>query len=266
MPTDPIYFPALDNGMLAHLPIRLGIEKLYRFTQFPDGSTVVASSESKTRYTWNLQYENLNTSEWQKLNSFIQSSHRGSQSFAFYDPLGNLLAKSTDLQDAVWIASPGLVVDTIADSEQSNAFILTNPTSQPLSITQSVGIAGPFTCCFSLMTKWAGGAAFSLSLSDAVNVSSQSLQALGWRRQFIVGLASPTAQVRIAGLVVPPTTQVIVAAPQLEIASAPGAYLETETQSGVFPVSWLSNKSFDSQSNAPGAHSINLRIESLINS
>jgi hypothetical protein len=263
MPSNPIHFPALDNGMLAHLPVELSIEKITRATRFPDGSLLFAASEARTRYSWLLRYENLNPQEWQRLLDFITASKRGASSFTFYDPIGNLLAQSNNLEDSIWLASPGLTVDPILDADQSNAFILTNATAQPLALSQSVSIAGPFTTCFSLRAKWAGGANFSLALSDAAQTSSVSRSATAWARHHVRLTSSGAPETRMVSIVVPPTTQIIVAAPQLEIAAHPGVPLETGAQSGVFPNSWLAQKSFDTRSAAPGAHSITLRIESL---
>ena len=179
MPSNPIQFPALDNGMLTHLPVDLSIEKLSRATRFPDGSLLFAAAEAKTRYSWLLRYENLNPQEWQRLLDFIAATQRGAQSFTFYDPLGNLLAHSGNLEDSVWLTPPGLTVDPILDADQPKAFILTNPTAQPLALTQSVDLSGPFTACFSIRAKWAGGVNFSLGLSDAVHVASASHTAAG---------------------------------------------------------------------------------------
>ncbi len=263
MPHNPIQFPALDNGMLAHLPVELSIEKMTRATRFPDGSLLFAASETRTRYNWLLRFENLNAQEWQRLSDFISASRRGATSFTFYDPIGNLLSHSNNLEDSIWLASPGLTVDPILDADQSNAFILTNATAQPLSLSQSVSIAGPFTTCFSVWAKWVGGANFSLALTDTAQSSSVSRRSAAWARHHVRLSSSGNPETRMASIVVPPTTQIIVAAPQLEIAAHPGAPLETGAQSGVFPKSWLAQKSFDTRSAAPGAHSITLRIESL---
>ncbi len=263
MPANQIQFPALDSGMLAHLPVELSIEKMTRATRFPDGSLLFAANEARTRYIWVLRYENLNPQEWQRMLNFIAATQRGAASFTFYDPVGNLLAHSGNLEDSIWLAPPGLTVAPILDTNQSNAFILTNPTAQPLALSQSVSLVGPYTTCFSIRTKWVGGANFSLGLSDAVQSVSVSRTAGAWARHH-VRLSSPgTPETRMASIIVPPTTQIIVAAPQLEIAANPGAPLETGSQSGVFPNSWLIQKSFDTQSVAPGAHSITLRIESF---
>lgn len=263
MPADPILFPALDNGMLAHLPVSLSIDKIIRSTRFPDGSLLTAAAEARLRYGWNLRYENLSQTEWQRLIDFIAATNRGAIPFAFPDPIGNLLAHSGDLQNSIWLAPAGLTVHPITVPEQPKAFILTNPTALPIEITQSVAVAGPFRTCFSILAKWTGGANFSLRLADDATAASQPSTAAKWSRHFVTLTSGPTAQTRTVGLTIPPTTQLLVSEPQLEIAAAPGAYLQTGAQSGIFPSAWLNQRSYDSQSNAPGAHSITLRIESL---
>ncbi len=263
MPSNPVQFPALDNGILAHLPVDLQIEKITRATRFPDGSLLFATAEARTRYSWTLRYENLNPTEWQRMLDFIAATQRGAASFAFYDPLGNLLAHSGNLEDAVWLAPPGLTVDPVLDAGQPKAFILTNPTALPLILSQSVSLAGSFSACFSVLAKWVGGAQFSLSLSDGVATASAAQSATAWSRHHVRLSSTELAATRMVSIIVPPTTQIIIAAPHLEIADSPGASLETGSQSGVFPNSWLVQKSFDTQSLAPGAHSITLRIESL---
>ena len=263
MPANPIQFPALDNGILAQLPVELSIENLTRATRFPDGSLLFAANEARTRYTWLLRYQNLNPQEWQRVLDFIAATQRGSASFTFYDPIGNLLAHSVNLEDSIWLAPPGLIVDPIVDANQSNAFILTNPTAQSLALSQSVSVAGPFTTCFSIRAKWAGGANFSLGLTDGIQSASASRTAGAWTSHYVRLSSSGTPESRMASISVPPATQIIVASPQLEIAASPGAPLQTGSQSGIFSNSWLAQKSFDTQSLAPGAHSITLRIESF---
>ncbi|MBM3758875.1 MAG: hypothetical protein FJW36_01380 [Acidobacteria bacterium] len=264
MPSNVNSFPALDNGMLAQLPVSLLIDDLSRTTRFPDGSLLGAAAESRLRYRWTLRYDNLGDAEWQRMVAFIDATGRGAESFAFPDPIGNLLAQSANLESSPWVASPGLVVDTISDLDQANAFILTNSAPLPLTLTQTVALDGPFKTCFSVMAKWAGGASFSLSLSDGTNSNQNSATANEWSR-FAVVLSPADAPSRLCSITVPANTQVIVASPQLEIAAAPGAHLATGLQSSLFPAAWLADQSYDSQSNAPGAHSITLRIESLRN-
>lgn len=264
MPSNPIPFPALDNGMLAHLPVALRIDDITRTTRFPDGSLMGAAAESRLRLSWVLRYENLSVAEWQRLVAFIEATGRGAESFAFPDPIGNLLAQSANLESAPWVASPGLTVDTIVDPDQPSAFILTNSTPQPVTLTQSVALAGPFKTCFSVLAKWTGGASFNLSLSDGTLSNAASANAVQWARHAVV-LSPGDAPSRLCTITIPANTQVILSSPQLEIAAAPGAHLATGEQSGLFPVAWLMDQSYDFQSNAPGAHSITLRIESLRN-
>jgi len=263
MPASPIAFPALDNGMLAQLPASLTIEKLIRGTRFADGSILSAAFQARLRYSWVLRYENLSTAEWQRFMDFIAASGRGLESFVFPDPLGNLLARSGNLESSVWLSPPGLTVDPIEDAAQPKSFILTNPTTEPLTLSQTVEITGGFRTCFSVAAKWDGAASFSLSLSDGVDTATSEATAHGWVRHSISLSSGSAAATRTVGITVPPTTQIVLSSPQLEIAAAPGAYLETGAVGASFPSAWLAQRSFDSRSNAPGAHSITLRIESL---
>ncbi len=263
MPANPKAFPVLDSGMIAHLPVRLEISKLTRATRFPDGSLLAAISEARLRYQWTLSYENLSQAEWQRLQDFIAANRRGSDAFVFPDPAGNLLAQSANLQGSTWIAPPGLTVDTIEDAERDNSFILTNPNTAPLELTQTVNLEGGFHTCFSIYAKWAGGTNFGMRLSDAANQTSKTRHASMWERNFVNLPSGEEALTRTVAIVVPPTTQIIVSAPQLEIAASPGAYLKTGDAGCIFTEAWLSQRAFESQSKAPGAHSMTLRIESF---
>jgi hypothetical protein len=263
MPDSPIQFPTLDNGMIAQLPVRLNIETITRETRFPDGSVVAANAEARLKYTWTLQYDNLNDAEWQRFMDFVATTHRGAVSFVFPDPIGNLLAQSGNLEHSIWLASPGLTVDPFEDPAQAKAFIITNPTAQPLQLSQTVSLEGAFRTCFSVLAKWDGGAGFEMGLTDGLGATSQLEVAGQWTKHYINLVSRPEAQTRTATITIPPTTQIIVSSPQLEISIAPGAYLETGAAGCIFADSWLAQQAYESRTNAPGAHAITLRIESF---
>lgn len=263
MPTNLTTIPWLDNGMLAQLPVRMGMRRIAPANRFPDGSILYAASDAKLQYDWTLSYENLNDQELQRFADFFVATQSASASFAFYDPLGNMLTHSGNLQSSAWIAPSALVISPFVDPQVEGAFILTNPTSQPLTLSQSASVAGAFAVCFSVLTKWEGGASVALSLSDGGTTETRTLQAGAWTRNHVVKRGVESTVSRTAAIVVPPHTQLIVAAPQLEIASRPNAYVETGVHSGVFAAAWLSQKQIDLQSPAPGAHSIILHIESI---
>lgn len=263
MPTSAIAIPYLDNGMLAQLPVRLEMRRVAPANRFADGSILYAASEAKLQYNWTLRYENLTAGEWGRFSDFVATTESANPSFAFYDPLGNLLAQSSNLLSSVWIAPSGLTVAPFSDAAVAGAFILTNPSSQPLTLTQTAGVAGPFETCFSVMSRWDGGAGISLTVSDGTTTQTRAFRAGSWSRDHIAMRGGASSASRTAGIVVPAQTQVIVAAPQLEIASQPNAYVETGAQSGVFASAWLAQKQFDLKSPAPGAHSTTLHIESL---
>ncbi len=263
MPTNLTIIPWLNNGMLAQLPVRMGMRRIAPANRFPDGSILYAASDAKLQYDWTLKYENLNEQEWQRFADFFVTTQNGSASFAFYDPLGNMLAHSANLQNPVWIAPSALAISPYVDSDVAGAFILTNPTLQPLTVSQTAGVAGAFAVCFSVLSRWEGGASVALSLSDGGTTETRSFQAGAWTRNHLVKRGVESSISRTAAIVVPPHTQVIVAAPQMEIASRPNAYVETGVHSGVFSAAWLSQKQIELQSPAPGAHSIILHIESI---
>lgn len=263
MPTSPIQFPALTNGMIAQLPISVSIDKITRETRFPDGSMLTANAEARLRYTWTLIYENLSDLEFQRFLDFVEATQRGSASFTFPDPTGNLLAQSGNLENPVWLTSPGLTVDTFADPAQPKSFIITNPTGQPLQLTQTINLAGPFRACFSILARWEGGAGFEVGITDGISATTRPQVASQWTRHSVDLAATTESLTRTVSVTIPPATQIIVSSPQLEIAATPGAYLETGAAGCIFPDSWLAQRAFESRRNAPGAHSITLRIESL---
>ncbi len=263
MPTSAFTIPALDNGMLAQRPIRLTMAQLAPANRFPDGSVLFSASEAQQIYNWTLSYENLSTAEWERFQSFLNATQGGSASFLFLDPIGNLLAQSVNLESSVWLAPSGLTVDPFADPDQPDSYILTNSTAQPLALTQTASVPGAFTTCFSLLAKWPGAASFSIGLTDDTATASHAISASQWSKQHVRLSSNAAAQTRTVSITIPPTTQVIVASPQLEVAASPNAYCQTGANSGVFTSAWLAQERFDSQSVAPGAHSITLHVESI---
>ncbi len=262
MPLDPLVFPHLDGGALAQLPVRLTIERQIPRLRFPDGSEVRDSQNCALRYSWLLAYENLNATEWQRFRTFINEASMGARTFSFPDPLGNLLLQSRDLTASPWPPSAGLTVAPFADPLQPEAFILTNSSPAPLTLTQAVPLGGAFTSCFSLRAMWTSAAGLSLSLDTAAVTTTRSFTVGDWRTLHVTHTSSTPAASRLVSITVPPTSQVIVAAPQLELAAQPGAYHATGSASALFSQAWLDQPEFISQSLAPGAHSISLRIVS----
>ncbi|WP_031498582.1 hypothetical protein [Bryobacter aggregatus] len=263
MPTDPIHFPYLDNGMLSQMPVRLELNRIAPANRFLDGSILYAASDAKLQYNWTLRYDDLSEAEWQRFTDFFAAIATGSEAFTFYDPLGNLLADTGNLESSSWIRPAGLALQSFSDPDVDKAYIVTNPTSAPLVLSQAVNVAGGFQTSFSLLVRWAGGMPFALAQSDGAQRLEQHFQATGWTRHFVAMKGVTSSASRSAEIVVLPTTQLIIAAPQLEIAAAPNAYSETGGHGGVFPQAWIGQKKLELQSPTPGGHSITLQIESL---
>jgi hypothetical protein len=265
MPSNPLTFPALDNGMIAQLPVKLRIDRITRTTTFPDGTRLASPIDARLFYSWTLRFDNLSDDELNRVRDFIFSTQNGADSFIFPDPTGNLLADSANLESGIWLAPPGLTVDPFSDPSQPDAFILTNSTPAPLALTQTVSLSGPFATCFSVRARWDGGFPFSLGLTDGAASRTQPAVAGAWARHSVALFSMGAPETRTVSIIVPATTQIIVAEPQLEIAAAPGGYLKTGVEGSIFSPAWLAQSSFDESTNAPGAHSITLRIESFRN-
>jgi hypothetical protein len=256
-----LVFPALSNGLLAQLPIRV----LERFAgpevEFPDGSLQTAGSGMQMVRRWELSYSYLTTEEREAFEIFLDRAARKGERFRFFDPLGNLLQQSRDLASPVWVRTGEIAVSGYEDTELGPAFVVTNSGPGWGTLQQTLGFGYGFQACFSVRAKWDSAVPLGLRITEGTGMAEKEFL-VGEAGRFFVekrlgAVPSCTAEIRV-----PPNTQVILAQPQMEVGRTPTSLAGTGQRSGIHPSACLVQPEYRWNSPAPGGHQITLIVES----
>jgi hypothetical protein len=243
MPAEPIYFPVLDTGLVAQAPVQLSIQRRIPRAVFPDGSQVLSTVDCWRQYRWRLNYSHLSEAEQERFALFFQATARGAKEFVFPDPLGNLLRHSEDLSGAAWSRTPGLEIGPIEFIAGRTCWILTNSTSIVQRIEQLVAMPSDFALCFSVWAAWTSPQTFTLLAGASAAEKIETFEAFAPGRFSIAERPAGSAGAIRVGVEVPPSSQLIISSPQLEIGIKPHGYVATGAQSGVFTAARLSEQS-----------------------
>src|SRR5579864_6487218 len=180
-----LYFPQLSSGATGQYPIQKRCIERTIINQLADGHTVKFADAGAEQVAWQLTFQDLTDSEIGNLQQFFSSCEGELNAFTFLDPLGNLLAWSEDLSQAVWEVGALLQVSSGIDDPNggTNASRVTNPTGSSLTVQQTLNVPGWFAYSFSLYVRGQGGASVSLFRQAGVASDDGSfvLQP-GWNR------------------------------------------------------------------------------------
>jgi hypothetical protein len=144
-------------------------------------------------------------------------------SFTFLDPLGNLLAWSNDLGNAVWDSGPFLAkTGGMADpAGGTNAWTMVNSGTAGQDLSQTVPGPGGYVYCFSAYAKSATPATVTLLMGS--NRYSQTV-GTNWERMACAGTADATAAAVTFGVEFGPGAAVEVYGLQVEPQASPSLY------------------------------------------
>jgi hypothetical protein len=262
-PSSALVFPASESGFIAQFPIRYECTRLGPRNHFADGSQLISSVESRRRSRWTLRYSHLSNTERDRFEEFLHFAEGKGQSFRFFDPLGNLLAHSEDLEAAVWSRTGALDVAPFTDPDLGAAFVVTNTSLDWRALNQTISFGHAFRACGSVAVKWASPVPFRLSISDSSGTTAKTFSVAAPQRVYLSRLASSLETATTFSLELPPNSQVILARPQFEIGAQPAAYSPTASQSGVYEAAYLRQDRYRWVSPAPDSHQITLSVEGI---
>jgi hypothetical protein len=263
MPVDPLLvFPASDAGFLAQFPVEYESQRRGPHNVFRGGAAIFSPAESRLKSRWALSFGHLSNGERDRMEEFLALAEGEGKSFLFFDPLGNLLQHSMDLENPVWVRSGAVDVAAFEDPQLGAAFVLTNSGTGWGSLEQTISFGHGFLGCFSLGLKWDSPVQVRLRIADADGQSELATSAMESRRAAIKRKAAATVASSTVSIQLAPNSQIIVAAPQLEIGAQASAYFPTGQRSGVVEKAYLRQDSYRWTSLAPHAHRLELIVES----
>jgi hypothetical protein len=195
-----------------------------------------------------LQLGPLTDADATTLQNFYAACNGGYQSFAFLDPLDNLLQWSEDFTQGCWQkASPSSLQVTSGGSDPlggTGAQTLANTTASVNTVSQALA-ANPQGMTLTASVWLIGSAPVTLRVSDG---GSQIFAAIisptgSWQRYTVTGTFAASGSQIVWAADLPANASAEFFGAQLVATPGPGAYTRTTTVSGFHP-----NCSFDSQS------------------
>ena len=181
------------------------------------------------------------------------------------DPLGNMLAWSTDLTKDVWQRDPllsasGGVADPFGGTQ---ACRLVNNGQVPQAITQSVGANGGYQYTFSVYASAPSPETITLVQQSGSVVNRVAVPIDGmWVRCMASARLNSTSELAIFGVELQPGSTVVLAAPQAEAQPRAGAYVPSFNKGSVYPGTRFLEDALEMTSSAPEQYSCIVRLRS----
>lgn len=259
-------FPQLVTGAVAQYPLSRRNLRRTVVTEFLDGNSLKLADDAASVVEWRLGFDGLSTAEWQALEDFFLAAEGQLTTFAFLDPLANLLVSSADLTNSVWHRDPGLTVTTGQPDPfgGSLAFRVVNNAQAPQALTQAIGGPGNFQYCTSLYASSAAPESIRLIQTSGSSVLKSSFTlGVDWQRCTHPAQLSATADIVTCGFELDPGATVLVFGPQTEAQPSAGAYRATYEQGGVYPNTRFADDALELISPDPEQYSCVVTLRSV---
>jgi len=237
------FYPQLQSGATAQFPLTATRRVRTVGDETEDGRIVLGLDPAAGRIEWELNYRDLAMAEWETIDEFFEARAGRLGTFAFLDPMANLLAWSGDFSQTVWVKDPLLSVSAGYDDPSGGAaaWQLSNGGAAAQRLTQTVAAPGWFTTNWSVWARSNGASTVRLvRRAGAVEHTLQQTIGPVWRRVTFGGAPGGGGESTSFGIEVPAGGAVEVFGPQAEAQPAAGAYKMTGAIGGVY-----SNARFD---------------------
>jgi len=202
-----------------------------------DGRRFVLADAGASWLEWDLTWAGLTEVELALLRDFFAAREGRLETFVFLDPMGNLLARSEELEEPPWENGPLLAfVDGIADPlGNTRATRLTNAAAAMQALTQEVDAPGDYQLCMSLWARSASPVNITLRRTAGAGSQTQLIRSSTmWTRfEFPSKLSSTTAPSTLA-VELPAGAIVELFGLQAEAQPAASTYQKSTATGGVF--------------------------------
>jgi hypothetical protein len=250
---------------LATLPLTREARFTSRINRTPDYTEMRAQDQTGPLFRWSLQLGPLSDAEATTLQSFYATCNGGYQTFAFLDPLDNLLQWSQDVTQACWQAtSPSSLQVTSGGSDPlggSGAQTLLNTVASVNTVSQSLA-ANPQGMTLTASVWLIGSAPVTLRVSDG---GSQNFAAVisptgSWQRYTVTGTFAASGSQIVWAVDLPANGSAELFGAQLVATPGPGAYTRTTTVSGFHPHCCFDSQSLAHRVTAPNQNEVSVSL------
>ncbi len=231
-------FPQLITGACAMYPLTKHTAYRTVVNLLDDGRQDVYSDANGDQSLWELTAQGMTRAEWDAIETLFSQVSGRLGTFTFLDPVGNLVAFSQDLTQAIWAkdASVALTANISDPLGGANATRLTNGSAVSAGIGQVVNVPQGYRYCWSTWLRSASAGAATLSLQAGATVLAKPITVTSnWQRVLLSGvpLVGSGAGV-MAAIKLPAGAAIEVYGLQLEGQLGPSDYKTTGALSGVF--------------------------------
>jgi len=158
-------YPQLGSGALSQFPVQKTRRARTVVNQASDGITIKLADPAAGVTEWLLTYTDLSDEEAAELRAFFVAAEGTLNGFTFLDPVGNLLAASDQLDNAVWQKDPLLsLTGGVTDPRGgAQAWRLSNSGGAGQSASQTLAAPGGYQYCLSAYVRAATATSVGLT-------------------------------------------------------------------------------------------------------
>ena len=263
-----LYFPQLSSGALTQYPILKERNSRTIANTAADGRVIKAPDYGGSAIAWELRHSGLTDGELMELENLFQTAEGRLNSFAFLDPMSNLLMWSEAPTAVAWTRGPLLQVAATSDPlGTTRASRISNAGAADQSIEQPISAPGWFQYCFSVYVRGSGTSSAVLYRLAGGQIDSVAVQIdSSWRRVALSGRFDSTEQTVSFGVRLAPGATIDIFGLQVEPQVNPSSYKPSTTRSGVCSNARFSDDTLRIVTHGVNQHAAVIRIEAAIRS
>ena len=253
-----LVYPQLATGALSQFPVQR--RHVYRtiIQTAADGTVVKLADSGAETIEWQLKYTALSDAELAALAAFFTAAEGSLNSFTFLDPIGNLLAWSSDFSNGVWDASPSLSLSAGATDPKGGqqAWRVVNAGAGAQELSQTVMAPGGYIYSFSIYARSDSPTTVTMLLG-----SNRYEQAVGtaWQRVSYTGTTDATASSMVFGIELGVGAGIDIYGLQAEPQANASLYKESTT-GGCYENARLKDDSFSFTTLGVDCHAVTVNI------
>jgi hypothetical protein len=256
------WFPQISSGAIAQFPLQR-IRQWRAITNVMENGELVSLPDTAGgQIEWRLNYRELTDAEVANLTNLFAASGGRAMSFGFVDPFANLLGWSEDLSQPGWQLGELTATGGFSDPVRTmRAWKLQNANAAEQMLSQSLGVPGAYTVCFSVYVRSdSAGTIGMLRDSTRVNLTVGPQ----WKRIQISGPGAAGATASTFSLAIAAQSSVRVFGLQVEAQPWPSPYRPTGAAAGILEETRFSGGDLVVSNTAPGLSSCLVNLVSRI--
>ena len=227
-----IWFPQLAGGSVAQFPL----ERVRRWraisNELESGERISLPDSGGGSIGWRLSYQDLTGVETGLLQALFRDCGGKCKTFAFADPMANLLGWSEDLTRPDW--QHGQLQLTAS----GRVWTLSNSSAGALAVSQSVGVPGGYVSCFSV---WVRSVAPGLVTLRRDSLNQTYTAGPVWTRVRLSGTGVSLATQSTYSVEVPAGHVIEMSGPQVEAQPWSSQYKTARAPRGIYPETWFAS-------------------------